>query len=198
MLGEVVPDLGVGPDAATEAWPRSTATTEGLALVTPPAEMIERARLAALRSPCAKSRRGVVVYDPGAVRLLGRGWNGQPEPFGCSGDDACRAACGKLCVHAESRALATARLSTHADKHDLHNTHLLHVKVVDELVVAGGPPSCWQCSREILDADLGGVWLFEERTGARSWRFYTAVEFHEATLLHAGLPVRIVEPKDEW
>jgi len=167
--------------------------------VTPPAEMVELARLAALRSPCAKSRRGVVVYDPGTVRLLGRGWNGQPEPFACSGDDACRAACGKLCVHAESRALAKARLSTHADKHDLHNTHLLHVKVVDELVVAGGPPSCWQCSREILDADLGGVWLFEDAalsghaydllSPRQAWRFYTAIEFHAATLRACGLPV---------
>lgn len=148
----------------------------------PPEEMIESARNAAMRSECVKSKRGVVIYDPLANnRLIGRGWNGQPKPFRCMQNESCLASCNKLCVHAEARAIAAAREKIG----ELDGLHLLHVKIYNGIgdAIHGGPPSCWQCSREILDADLGGVWLWELSTiGATAWRFYTAIEFHEATL----------------
>lgn len=43
----------------------------------------------------------------------------------------------------------------------LQHLDLVHVKVVNGELVAGGPPSCWQCSRTIYDALIGGVWLYE-------------------------------------
>lgn len=146
----------------------------------PTEELIEAARIAALASECAKSRRGVVIFrdDNGALfrgKIIGRGANAQPAPFHCNNTDACREACGKLCFHAETdairdalvtRAAALARAG-HCDDDIvrsgiLHKAVLLHVKV-DEVgrVVAGGGPSCWQCSREILAAGIAGVWLYE-------------------------------------
>jgi deoxycytidylate deaminase len=150
----------------------------------PPQEMIDKAVDAAKRSHCAKSKRGAVIYDPANARLLGRGWNGQPEPLTCSGSEACRASCAKLCVHAEARAIHSALLSTHADHHLLSETVLLHAKVVDGQLVAGGGPSCWQCSREILDQDLRGVWLFLEPD---HWKLYSAIDFHRETLKSNGM-----------
>jgi deoxycytidylate deaminase len=148
----------------------------------PPEEMIESARNAAMRSECVKSKRGVVIYDPLANnRLIGRGWNGQPKPFRCMQNDVCRTHCNKLCVHAEARAIAAAREKIG----ELHGFHLLHVKIYNGIgdAIPGGRPSCWQCSREILDAELGGVWLWElGAVGSPIWRFYIASEFHEVTL----------------
>jgi deoxycytidylate deaminase len=136
----------------------------------------------AMRSPCAKSKRGVLVVSmterdwPDC--LVGSGFNAQSEPFACDGSDACRAACGKLCVHAEAAALREAAgLARRA--------HLLHVKAVDGKAVPSGPPSCWQCSREILSAGISTVWLLHES----GWTPYPAAEFHRLALEHEHLPV---------
>jgi hypothetical protein len=69
----------------------------------------------------------------------------------------------------------------------LKDCELVHVKVVDGLVVAGGGPSCWQCSRLALEVAVAAVWLYEIDNGPR-WRRYTAEEFHRATLVACGLP----------
>lgn len=42
-------------------------------------------------------------------------------------------------------------------------------------------PSCWQCSREIVDVGLDAMWLFHED----GWRRYPAEEFHRLTLEQA-------------
>jgi deoxycytidylate deaminase len=138
--------------------------------------MIPRAVQVALRSPCAKSRRGVVIFDEHGV--IASGCNAQPAPFACDGSDACRAACGKLCVHAEAAALRDA------GRFAVRGAHMLHVKAEKGVPVASGPPSCWQCSREILAAGVAKVWLLHD-DGVRG---YTAVEFHRLTLQHCGLP----------
>lgn len=141
---------------------------------------IEAFRLAvetARKSPCAKSKRGVVVFGA-CVEFVAAGFNGPPPGFACDGSDACREACAKLCLHAEQRALSEA-----ASLHGL--TDLLHVKVVNGESVPSGPPSCWQCSRAILDSDVQRVWLLHE-DGPRC---YSPDEFHELTLRHCGLPV---------
>ncbi len=71
---------------------------------------------------------------------------------------------------------------------------LVHVKIGDDgRLVAGGLPSCWQCSRAILDCGfIDGVWLYEEwptSDGGVSdvWHRYTAESFHRTTLYNCGM-----------
>lgn len=63
----------------------------------------------------------------------------------------------------------------------------VHVKVVGGALVAGGPPSCELCSKEILDAgyvDL--VWLYE----AQRWT-------DERDCIHCRVPHRFVDREDD-
>lgn len=133
---------------------------------TPPDYAIQVAREVALKARCAKSKRGVVLFaidwdestDEVAV-IAGKGFNGQPEPFRCAASEACRRDCAKLCLHAEDRAIRQALVEWSSPP--LNDLELLHVKVVDGEVVPGGGPSCWQCSRLVVEVGLRGVWLFE-------------------------------------
>lgn len=176
--------------------------------MTPPPDFAIAAAVdAAGRSLCAKSKRGAAVFRRACStgcceRVLGIGWNAQPGPFVCTGSDACKAACGKLCVHAELRAIRAAIGNGWAG-----SLELVHAKVVDGQLVAGGGPSCWQCSREILDVGIAAVWLFEavritasDVTGdvvsaesglLGTWRRYSAEEFHRATAAHHGLQLEV-------
>jgi len=147
----------------------------------PPSYVIEAARKAALESSCAKSKRGVALFNrrdvdrlPQLGQLTGLtpvteairqraehaaiaaiGFNGQPPPFMCSGSDLCRRDCGKLCLHAEERAIRAAGAL------DAVDLELVHVEVVDGQVVSGSGPSCWQCSRLVVEVKIRGVWLYE-------------------------------------
>lgn len=124
---------------------------------------IQAAEVAAERSPCAKSKRGVAIFDTRIKNSLGllvvaTGYNRPPANVACDGSPACRASCGKRCLHAESRALADLGVVGWPGELDL-----VHVKIgADGKVVPGGGPSCWQCAREVLDVGIGGVWLFEQ------------------------------------
>lgn len=129
-------------------------------------------------SPCEKSKRGVVIWRPGDSESFMGGYNHPPSPFKCDGSEACRASCGKVCVHAEAHALLGAKKS-------VRGMDMLHVKVVDGEAVASGPPSCWQCSRLMLEAGVAGMWLLHED----GLRRYDIEEFHALTLQHCGLPV---------
>ena len=138
----------------------------------------------ALDSTCAKSKRGVVLFSR-AHGVLSSGYNGPPAPFSCDGSDRCRVACGKICVHAEMRAILA--LDSHARKvhAKMNSLEMLHVKVdKDGYAVPSGPPSCWECSRHILEAGISYMWLLHED----GLRRYDAVEFHRLTLRHHGLP----------
>jgi deoxycytidylate deaminase len=173
----------------------------------PPSYAIECARRVALRSPCAKSKRGVVLFTWEAkpeidrdilVVLPGEAFNGPPPGFSCTGSDACRRDCAKLCMHAEQRAIlyGFGRVAGR-----IAGCDLLHVKVVNGEVVPGGGPSCWQCSRLVVEVGLRGVWLYElvgdvneprllgtdEKRGL--WIFYTAEECHRETLRACGIGV---------
>jgi deoxycytidylate deaminase len=132
-------------------------------------------------SPCAKSNRGVVIFRrlghrAGAVEV---GWNEPPAPMKCDGSDLCREHCNRLCVHAEMTALL--RLLRQPALR-LSEFEMLHVKVVDGKPVPSGPPSCWQCSRLILQVGLKAMWLLHEE----GLRDYTPLEFHRLTLEHNG------------
>lgn len=145
-------------------------------------EALGRAVGIGLLSPCAKSRRGVVLFhrEEGVVAA---GFNHPPFPFACNGSSQCREHCNKICVHAEMSALhAFRRRRSPLAPADLE---MLHVKVVGRQAVPSGNPSCWQCSREVLEAGIPTFWLLHE-DGLRS---YSAEEFHAATLRHHRLPV---------
>ncbi len=227
----------------------------------PPQFVLESIERLAMISPCSKSKRAAIVYDAEGETLWGFGYNTPPLGMYCDGSPACRKSCGQTCIHAEQMALRSAIYNLAAEsgradildrerplpsgvwvgaRSSLFGLTMLHVKVVDGDVVPGGPPSCWQCSREILEHRLAGFWLFEitstnalrcdyagcddhvthaehfherirafcdhhtpwsghsercpepcaELCGTGSeWRYYTAEEFHRATLVNCGLHV---------
>lgn len=120
----------------------------------PPQEMVDRAVRVGASSPCAKSKRGVVVWSG---RLVYTQAFNAPAMGGCDGSAACRRDCGKICIHAEQAALIKA-LPSLMD----FDVHMLHIKVVDGQPVAGGPPSCAECSKLILACGIDFMWLLEE------------------------------------
>lgn len=162
--------------------------------IVPPRSAIDAAIAAARQSPCSKSKRGAAVFHPATTTVFGVGFNGQPGVFACTGSELCRQNCGKLCVHAESRALRHANA-----KHwtgDLFGLEMLHVKVVDGMLVPSGSPSCWQCSREVVDSRLSAMWLYlsvpstsDMVPPSDEWRRYTAADFHQQTLTNCGIGV---------
>lgn len=130
----------------------------------PPISMINLAMLAAAKSPCDKSRRGAVLYLSMSSRIFayGAGCNGQPPPMQCTRTDPCRQACGRICRHAEARAIRSAMVGDRVPG-VLGPLELVHVKIDPAgLLVAGEGPSCAQCSTEILDTEwIGGIWLYQ-------------------------------------
>ena len=138
------------------------------------------------QSPCCKSQRGVVIYnhDNGVVNYV-MGWNHPPEPFTCTGTESCKKNCGKICVHAEQHAILNC-LEKAKRQHTAINivgAEMLHIKVVDGEGVSGGPPSCPDCSKLILEAGIAYMWLWE----TDGWKRYTAEEFHRITLQNCGM-----------
>ena len=165
----------------------------------PPKVAIEEAISVALRSPCQKSKRGVVVYlntpeAPRWTRIVGVGFNGQPDGA-CTGTQACRVQCNKICVHAEVRAIRDACASgactrARPSEPKLKGYSAVHVKLDDRgQLVAGGKPSCWQCAREVADVELDAFWLYEVRPAPSKgvWVPYTAKAFLQATLEACGI-----------
>lgn len=134
----------------------------------PPVAMIAAAVAVARRSPCAKSKRGAVVFDRLSHYVLGSGFNGRPGDLAdgnCGG--ACRSICGHVAVHAEQRAVRAAiQLTPQLYGKLSSGLDLVHAKVVDGHLVAGGGPSCLPCSKEMLDAGVAGVWLLLAGTAA--------------------------------
>lgn len=185
----------------------------------PPAWAVAEAISVAKRSPCQKRKVGVVIYRcirgglPGGREIVveteGIGCNGPPQigveggasqEGRCDGSPACRRDCAKRCVHAEPRAIDTL-LPRERDQGFLR---MVHVKLSDAgLLTACDGPSCVECSKIILDAGIGGIWLFESRvvevanvplvgtvTGREwpaRWRYYTAKSFHEETERRLGI-----------
>lgn len=139
------------------------------------------------RSPCAKSKRGVVVFNE--YKILSLGYN-TPTIGVCRGTDECRMACPKICVHAEQTALLSAAFEYGEQRAtrpwDTSPIELLHVKVTDNVPVPSGPPSCAECSKLILASHfIERVWLLHEQ-GLVS---YTPQDFHRQTLITLGLPL---------
>lgn len=126
----------------------------------PPSHVVEIARTTAMRGTCQKSKRGAVIFNSSELPLAAA-WNAPPSPFKCDGSPACRTACGKICVHAERGALDRLLIHPRLGLGYQETYDVLHVKVIGDVVVAGGPPSCVTCSREMLSAGIANVWLYE-------------------------------------
>lgn len=168
--------------------------------MTPPDLIISLAVDTANRGPCAKSKRGVVIYDLGTPEravpyIHGNAFNSQPWPFECNASDACKAACGRLCVHAEQRAIMQMLRPNKIERVERQyetpkpDLQLVHVKTVDgKLVPSTDGPSCDQCSKLIVEAGIRTVWLYADE-GA--WSCWDATMFHQATLRHLKLPVTL-------
>lgn len=160
--------------------------------------VIDMARDTARDSPCAKSKRGAVIMTADQRHVPCGGFNGPPDGFVCNADESCRRDCAKRCMHAEARAiLALLRDWTHLLIGSQH-LQLVHLKVdaINGRPVTGGGPSCWQCSRELVENNLGGIWLAQCPDGKDGcldvyddshWRFYPSREFHELTLKQCGI-----------
>ncbi len=171
-------------------------------MTSPPQIAIDAALEAARRSPCAKSKRGVAVFttnnllefvQPGLAGVVGVGFNGMPGGARCTGEQ-CKRVCSKRCVHAEVRALVAAAVHSLTP---LSSHEAVHVKVVGGELVAGGGPSCVDCSKLVLDVGLRAFWLYEYGDQSSpladafptpsSWRRYPARQFHALSLAANGL-----------
>ncbi len=149
-------------------------------------EALSLATKIATGAGCAKSKRGVVIWSDEGV--LAAGSNSPPTGFICGG--SCGPQCNKVAVHAEQRALMNCLKRGKR----VVGAEMLHVKVTQQedgvwLATAGGPPSCVDCSKLILESGIAGMWLYEDRPEGPSLVRYTAQEFHEATLTNLGLPL---------
>lgn len=165
----------------------------------PPSLVIATAINIANKSPCAKSKRGVVLYTlltEGRLDIHSKEHNSPPWPFECDATDECKRDCPRVAVHAEQRALISGqhgcrtldRLTIDDGPEDpeddsLGVLQLVHVKTVDGALVPSPGPSCDQCSKLIVEAGVHSVWLYE-RVG---WSRYNAATFHQITLRHCGL-----------
>lgn len=184
---------------------RAFATKEGAPLLVdehtssgftaPPSHVLAHAlTIAARRVPgrCVKSLRGAVVFDSASLVIHGCGFNAPPLPMACTGTDRCRKICRRICEHAEARAIGATlqAVDISALAKGRRALHLVHVKLgADGLVTSGGPPSCTDCSKQILGCGfIDKVWLFEHRNSkAPAWHFYSALEFHQCSLEAEGL-----------
>ncbi len=155
--------------------------------------VIDEAVRIATRSPCAKSKRGAVIFDRGTDYVRASGYNTPPITRDCDGSSACRVSCAQRCLHAEQNAIGVIPGYSLRYVSDLD---ILHAKAVDGALVAGGGPSCWQCSRLILNSGLGGVWLYQDAPyGAPgvddvtwpAWVRWDSVEFDRQTRITCGV-----------
>lgn len=138
----------------------------------PSEAIITAAILAARQSPCAKSKRGVVLWDPNFSEGLYTGYN-QPAIDTCQNNEQCRSRCSKICVHAEQMALLRATVP-------IDGWHMLHIKVDNcGQAVASGGPSCLECSKLVYTSGITTFWLLHED----GWKAYPVEEFHRKTLM---------------
>lgn len=130
----------------------------------------------AMKSPCVKSKRAALLVSPDFEGLIGR--SNRPAVGDCDGSEECRRDCGRICLHAEQRALVDAGWYA-------NGSEVYHLKVVDGEGVPSDKPSCVECSKLMLLAGVAGVWLLVG--DPPEWRRWTAKAFHFETLANLGL-----------
>lgn len=149
----------------------------------PPQHVVALALAMANDSPCKKSQRGAVVFDPARDNeVLGLAFNGLPAGR-CDGSDRCRSTCAARCQHAEARATIDAMSLAWTKSDQSRRPDMLHIKTVDGKPVASGSPSCYRCSGLMLDRGVAAVWLLHDS----GWHRYEIEEFHRLSLETHGM-----------
>lgn len=161
--------------------------------MTPHVHVIRRVEItAATRRACAKVARAAAVYSTSSGLIYGIGVNGPPGGVLCRRTPACAQACGKVCEHAEARAIHGA-MQRGIWPPDLE---LVHVRIDDHGAMVGGRSSrCIECARLALEVGwIRGVWLYEAQTFNADnsplhgmWRRYAPLEFYERALQARGI-----------
>lgn len=139
--------------------------------------------------PCAKSKRGAIVFSRNPEVIYGNAHNSPPWPYECSKTDDCKKDCGRICIHAEQRAILQMLAGDYQPRPSYREVELeiVHAKAVDGKLVGSREPSCDQCSKLIIEACVSRVWLFD----GTSWNSWDAASFHRATLRNLGLHVNL-------
>lgn len=161
-------------------------------------ENLEHAIYAATQSTCAKSKRGVAIFEFGNVRFqeVVMANNSPPKPFICTGTEKCKESCGKVAIHAEERAIMRS-LRKHANNSyddfawQSDEKDMVHIKVIDGKPVASTRPSCWMCSRKLVEAKMRYMFMVTDfdDSGGPVFTGWTVEEFHEETLKFCDLEV---------
>jgi hypothetical protein len=158
---------------------------------------------AGTRSPCKKSRRGVVICSYASLSAYPTwyaiGTNGPPDGR-CRETQLCRDNCRRVCTHAEIAALR--KLPTDKRQGDV----LYHVKVDDHgAMVPTGGPSCVECATALQSSPVVEVWLYQRLDGVppelnrvpardapvppnvAAWVEWPMARFYQATMEANGL-----------
>lgn len=138
---------------------------------------------AAKESPCQKSARGVIIWDPN-IRVgchYVTATNHLPFGYGCTGSATCKQVCSEACIHAEEQAIFNWFNGPQKESGmQIRFTELLHIKY-DRTLDAAMPSkasSCVSCAKIILDLGIKVVWLLLES----GFKPYTAKEFFEEAI----------------
>lgn len=125
----------------------------------------------ARRSPCEKSKRGVIIVSDSEV--IGRGYNKPPADVPCV-EEFCGLICRKYCVHAETNAVMDALRGGH----ELKGSRGYHIKVKGGAVRDSDDLSCVPCAALVLESGMGEFVLKHPR----GFAVYGAREFYELSL----------------
>jgi len=126
------------------------------------------------KSPCHKSKRGVVIISPPGGLIIGKGFNRPPGDFRCE-QNICSKICSDYAVHAEMVAMYDTLTS---EIFRLEDATLYHAKIKNGQVVPSHSPSCIDCSKHIYDWGIKAV-VLQLKDGLA---LYNSREFHELSL----------------
>ncbi len=128
-------------------------------------------------SPCAKSKRGAVVFDKD-FNILGSGHNHPHRGSHCR-PDHCYGICRIFTVHAEEDAIDKVIAKYRQTYPEvLSGASILHIKSIEGRSSISGDPSCSRCSGVSIKHDLREFILLHEN----GFVAYTVREFHDLSL----------------
>ncbi|MCL5784735.1 MAG: hypothetical protein M1142_05295 [Patescibacteria group bacterium] len=116
--------------------------------------IIDAATEEAKRSPCAKSKRGAIVFKDG--QILGRDHNHPNIPHTCV-PDVCMSYCSVYTTHAERGACQDAIFKGN----NLDGASILHMKVKKGLVMPVEQAQCLDCSSYLMKLRSSGIYIIE-------------------------------------
>ena len=132
---------------------------------------MSEAEIEARRSPCAKSKRGVIIVNNGDI--VGRGFNGPPRGIECE-PDVCMSVCSHYAVHAEQNAILDAL----TNGRPLQGATMYHIKVKEGAAKPSERPDCGQCSKISIQAGVAELVLWHPD----GYAAYTTREFFDASM----------------